>query len=150
MRRREFITLIGGSAALLPLAAFAQRIPLFGILMNINETDAEAQPRLKELFEGLKASGWVDGRNLRAEIRWSNGNPQLVQTLAQELASLRPYVLLAQGTLSLKVLAEHTPSIPIVFANVSDPVGDGFVVSLAHPGGNITGFAQYEYTIGGK
>jgi putative ABC transport system substrate-binding protein len=153
MRRREFIALLGG-ATTWPLAARAQqpeRTRRIGVLTNLAEDTEEGRIRISALRQGLRELGWTEGNNIKIDHRWiGGGNAELGTALAKELIALRPEVLFAQGTLSLQSLSHQTRSLPIVFANVSDPVGDGFVASLAHPGGNITGFSQYEYTIGGK
>jgi putative ABC transport system substrate-binding protein len=154
MRRREFMTLLGAAAATWPLAARAQqpeRMRRIGVLNNRSEDTEDGRIRIGALGQGLREVGWTEGTNIKIDYRWiAGGNTEQAAALAKELIALRPEVLFAQGTLSLQALSRQTQSLPIVFANVSDPVGDGFVASLAHPGGNITGFSQYEYTIGGK
>jgi ABC-type uncharacterized transport system substrate-binding protein len=154
MKRRELIALLGGAAATWPLAVRAQqpeRTRRIGVLMNLTENTEEGRIRIGALRQGLQEFGWLEGTNIKIDYRWiGGGDAARGQALAKELIALQPDVLFAQGTLSLQSLSRLTKSLPIVFANVSDPVGDGFVASLAHPGGNITGFSQYEYTIGGK
>jgi putative ABC transport system substrate-binding protein len=155
MRRREFITLLGGAAGAWPLSARAQqpaeRMRRIGVQQGTAESDPQGQARMKALLQGMRELGWVEGRNLQIDYRWvGGGDAARARTLAQELISLQPDVIVVQGTLQVQVVAQETRTIPIVFGNVTDPVGDGFVASLAHPGGNVTGFSQYEYTIGGK
>ena len=151
MRRREFITLLGGAAAW-PLAARAQqgeRMRRIGVLMYLAADDAEAQARLAAFAQALKQLGWSDGRNLRIETRWATADD--IRRHAAELAALAPDVLLAgTGTPTVAPLLQATRTMPIVFVNVIDPVGSGFVASLAQPGGNATGFTIYEYSMSGK
>jgi putative ABC transport system substrate-binding protein len=149
--RRQFTTLLGGAAAW-PLAARAQqadRMRRIGILMTIAANDPEAQARIVVFAQSLQALGWTDGRNARIDIRWSTAR---VDTLkyAAELAALPSDVILAEGTEAVGPLQAATRSIPIVFVLVPDPVGQGFVDSLARPGGNVTGFTLYEFGMGGK
>jgi putative ABC transport system substrate-binding protein len=152
MRRREFITLFGGAAAAWPLAARAQpgeRMRRIGVLMNLPARDPEAQARLAAFAQALAQSGWSDGRNLRIDTRWATADN--IRRQAAELAALAPDVLLAaNGTPTVPPLLEATRTVPIVFVNVIDPVGAGFVASLAQPGGNATGFTIYEYSMSGK
>src|SRR5437764_1481072 len=151
MRRREFITLLGGAAAW-PLAASAQqgdRVRRIGVLMYLPAVDAEGQARLAALTQALERLGWSDGRNLRIDTRWANADD--IRRHAAELAALAPDVLLAgTGTATVAPLLEATRTVPIVFVSVIDPVGAGFVASLAQPGGNATGFTLYEYSMSGK
>jgi putative ABC transport system substrate-binding protein len=152
MRRREFITLIGGAASTWPLAVHAQqseRIRRIGVLFSIAD-DREGQARLTAFREGLQGLGWTEGRNVQIDYRWGAANRDRLQTYAVELVSTKPDVLLASANSALAVLHKATQTIPIVFAQVPDPVGGGFVASLARPGGNITGFATQEYAIGAK
>ena len=153
MQRREFITLVGGAAALAPFAVRAQqpeRVRVIGMLMNAEPTDPELQRRVSGLREGLKALGWIEGKNLRIEARWGVGDADRVQTYARELAQLAPEVIFTNGTPSTAAVKRETSSIPVVFAIVADPVGDGFVASLSRPAGNITGFSSFDSDIGGK
>src|SRR5215467_286927 len=153
MRRREFITLLGGAAAAWPLAARAQqpeRMRRIGVLMPLAEDDPEGQSRLRAFVQGLQELGWTDGRNLRINIRWSAGDAERVRRYAAELAALAPDVILAGGTAGLAALLQATRMVPIIFVNVADPVGAGFVDSLGRPGGNVTGFMQFEYSLSGK
>jgi putative ABC transport system substrate-binding protein len=152
MRRRDFITLLGGAAAAWPLAARAQRdrVRRIGILMGWSENDPEYRPRITLLSNALAKSGWVEGQNLRTDIRWTNGDPGLARSLAKELVATQPDVILAATTPATAAVQQETHAIPIVFAVVSDPVGAGFVASLPRPGGNITGFINVEAAMGGK
>jgi putative ABC transport system substrate-binding protein len=153
MKRREFITLLGGAAAAWPLAAGAQQpepIRRIGVLMSIAAGDPEGQRRARSLEKGLAERGWVLGQNIEIEYRWAGGNASVIPKLAVELVSMRPDVMLANSTPVLAALAPASNSIPIVFTNVSDPVGGGFVESLAHPNKQITGFTDFEYPISGK
>jgi len=154
MRRREFITLLGGTAATWPLAAGAQQqaaIPrLVCLLLSQSEGSQEARDRVAAVREGLEKLGWIEGHNLRFETRYANGRADRLGEEAAELVQLRPDVLIASATAALASLKKATSTIPIVFAQVTDPVGAGFVRSLARPGGNITGFTQHEFSIGIK
>jgi len=152
MQRRKFITFIGGAAAW-PLAARAQQIDTMrrmGVLLGWSEDVPEYRTWLVAFLQGLAELGWVDGRNLRIDIRWTNANVDRAQTFANELVDLRPEVILAGTTPVTAALAKETRTIPVVFAVVSDPVGAGFVGSLARPGGNVTGFINEEGAMGGK
>jgi putative tryptophan/tyrosine transport system substrate-binding protein len=156
LKRREFITLIGGAAAAStlswPLAARAQpgeRVRRIGVLMYLAADDAEAQARLAAFAQGLRQSGWSEGRNLRIDTRWATVDD--VRRHAAELAALAPDALLAgTGTATVAPLLQATRTLPIVFVSVIDPVGAGFVASLARPGGNATGFTIYDYSMSGK
>jgi putative tryptophan/tyrosine transport system substrate-binding protein len=153
MRRREFITLLGGAAAAWPLAARAQqseRMRRIGVLMTFPADDAEAQARVGALLQGLQQLDWAIGRNIRIEVRWAGGNTQDIRRHAAELTALAPDVVVANGSAAVGPLLQATRTVPIVFAIVPDPVGAGFVDSLARPGGNATGFMLFEYGIGGK
>jgi putative tryptophan/tyrosine transport system substrate-binding protein len=153
MRRREFITLLGGAAASWPLAAGAQSagpMRLVGVLMDYAENDRASQSLVAVFRDELAKLGWKEGGNLRKEVRWSAGRADRVGTFAKELVNLRPDVLLGRGTPETIALARETRTIPIVFAAVSDPIGSGFAASLTHPGGNISGFTNVEGTVGGK
>jgi putative tryptophan/tyrosine transport system substrate-binding protein len=151
MKRREFMTFLGGVVAL-PVAAFAQsdRMRLIGLLLSQAEGDREAKDRIAALREGLQKLGWTEGRNIRIEARYASGSADRMRAHAADLAQLRPDVLFAAATSSLAALNRATSTIPIVFAQVTDPVGAGFVSSLARPGGHITGFTQHEFSIGIK
>jgi putative tryptophan/tyrosine transport system substrate-binding protein len=151
--RRDFITLLGGAAAAWPLAARAQhpeRMRRIGVLMNRVADDPEAQARLKALVQGLQQLGWVEGRNVRMDVRWTAGIADHVYRHAAELVALMPDVILADGAVGVSALQGATRSVPIIFVAVPDPVGAGFVKSLARPGGNTTGFTAFEYAIAAK
>jgi putative ABC transport system substrate-binding protein len=154
MRRREFITLLGGMAAAWPLAARGQqREPTWriGMLEGFAESNREGQERAAAFQEGLKQLGWIDGRNLRIDIRWAApGDAELIRRLAKELVALQPDLILSSSTPTTAALLNETRTIPIVFANISDPLGSGFVASYPRPGGNITGFTNMEPTMAGK
>jgi putative tryptophan/tyrosine transport system substrate-binding protein len=153
MLRREFITLLSGATVAWPLAARAQpaiKVWRIGLLMTIAESEPEAQARLASLREGLRALGWTEGHNIRIDYRFAAGDPERARSSAVELVSLGPDVILANGTAILSALRQATQSIPIVFVLVPDPVGDGFVASLARPGGNLTGITNFEFPMGGK
>jgi ABC-type uncharacterized transport system substrate-binding protein len=152
MKRREFITLLGGAAAW-PLAARAQhgeRMRRIGVLLPFSADDAESQVRMGAFLQTLALSGWTIGRNLRIDIRWAGINADDIRKHAAELAALTPDVILAHGASTVRPLQQATRSVPIVFPVVGDPVGAGIVGSLARPGGNITGFMISEYSMGGK
>jgi putative ABC transport system substrate-binding protein len=151
MRRREFITLIGGAAAAWPLAARAQpAMPVIGLLMNLTADDPEGQARHAAFLQELQGFGWTVGRNLRIDTRWGVVDADRIHKDAADLAALAPDVILALGTATVVALLQATRTVPIVFANVVDPVGAGLVESLAHPGGNATGFTTFEYSNSGK
>ncbi len=153
MRRREFITLLGGAAAAWPLAARAQqgeRVRHIGVLMPLAADDLEGKARVAAFAEGLQQLGWTDGRNVRIDTRWGAGDADRYRRYAAELVALAPDVILAATSLAVGRLQEATQTIPIVFVQVADPVGAGFVDSLARPGGNFTGFTLFEYGISGK
>src|SRR3981081_4296478 len=152
MKRRDFIPLLGGWAAAWPLAAHGQqteRIRRIGVLMYMPADDAEGQARLAALTQTLRQLGWSDGGNLRIDTRWANAND--IRRHAEELVALAPDVLVAgTGTAAAAPLLQATRTVPIIFVTVIDPVGAGFVASLARPGGNATGFTIYEYSMSGK
>jgi len=153
MRRREFIALLGSVTAAWPLAALAQQPTgnmRLGVLLNLSENDVEAQRLVKAFREGLAQLGWIDGRNLQIDYRWAGGDVGLIRTFAKELVELSPDIMVGYATPSVAALQQETRSIPIVFLSVTDPVGQGLVASLAHPGGNITGFAVFELSLGTK
>ena len=153
MKRREFIALISAAVAGWPLAARAQqgeRVRRIGVLMNLTADDAEGQGRLAAFMQGLQEAGWSVGRNVRVDLRWGGGDPELYRSHAAELVALAPDVFLAAGAIVTRALQRATRTIPIVFANAVDPVGMGFVASLARPGGNATGFTVFEFSMGGK
>jgi putative tryptophan/tyrosine transport system substrate-binding protein len=153
MKRREFVTLIGGTAVTWPLAARAQpaeRMRRIGILLPAAADDAAWQARVGAFHQGLGQLGWNIGRNLQIDTRWATSNAAELRRQAAELAALAPDVILAGGSSSLGPLLQATRTVPIVFTLVVDPVGTGLVDSLARPGGNATGFMNWEYSMGGK
>jgi putative tryptophan/tyrosine transport system substrate-binding protein len=153
MRRRSFITAIGGAVAAWPLVVHAQQSNQqrrIGVLLNRSANDPEGQARAAAFQQGLHQLGWNDGQNVRIDVRWGEDKFEREHQYAAELVALSPDVLLASGSLSLSELQRLSHTLPIVFAGVSDPVGAGFVESLAHPGGNATGFMLFEYTMSGK
>jgi putative tryptophan/tyrosine transport system substrate-binding protein len=153
MRRREFITVLGSAFASWPLAAVAQqqsRVRRIGVLLSLAESDPEGKAQFSGFTQGLAELGWIDGRNLRMEVRWGRGDIDRIRTFAKELVALQPDVILAHGTPVTAALHGETQTVPIVFVTVSDPVGDGFVAGLPHPGGNITGFITSESAITAK
>jgi putative ABC transport system substrate-binding protein len=153
VKRRAFITLLGGAAAW-PLAARAQqseRVRRIGVLTaGTDANDPDAQARNAVLVQTLQQLGWVEGRNLRIDYLWGEGLANVIRKQAAELVALAPDVILSSGTSALGTLLQATRTVPIVFVNVSDPVGSGFVDSLSRPGGNATGFMQFEYSLSGK
>jgi putative tryptophan/tyrosine transport system substrate-binding protein len=153
MRRREFITLFGGAAAGWPLAARAQqgeRMRRVGVLLYLNEQDVESKTYLAAFIKQLSELGWRAGGNLQVDYRWTGGNAARLRQYAAELVALAPDVILAAGGSHVGPLQQLTRTIPIVFVQVADAVGGGFVESLAHPGGNATGFSNFEFDISGK
>ena len=152
MRRREFITLLGGTAVAWPFAVRAQqpdRMRRIGALAGI-EGDAEGQARFAAFQEGLQQLGWTDGRNVKIDYRFGGGDADNIRKHAAELAALAPDVILAAGAAAVGPVLQAARTVPIVFVIVPDPVGAGFVDSLARPGGNATGFINFEYSIGAK
>jgi putative tryptophan/tyrosine transport system substrate-binding protein len=152
MRRREFITLLGG-AAVWPLAAPAQqpkKVQRIGVLMGLVASDPEAQSRVAVFEQGLRELGWVKGRNLSIEYRWAGGGENELRNHATELLAITPDLILANSTPVTAALREQSQVVPIVFTQVTDPVGEGLVPNLAHPGGNLTGFTSFEFSIGTK
>jgi ABC-type uncharacterized transport system substrate-binding protein len=153
MRRREFITLLSGAAAIWPLAAWAQprdRLRRVALLMGFPEGDAEGIACVSAFQRRLEELGWKDGRNIQIETRWAGGDPDKARTFAKELVGMTPDVIVPNSNMVTAVLQHETSTIPIVFVFVGDPVGSGFAASLARPGGNLTGFALFESAIGGK
>jgi putative ABC transport system substrate-binding protein len=151
VRRREFITLLGGAVAW-PLTARAQsdQVRRIGVLTVFSKSDPEGQRRTMALLQGLQELGWTDGRNVRIEFRWAEGDPDRSRFYAGELVGMKPDVILVNNAVVLPLLQRETRTIPVVFVNVADPVGSGLVTSLARPDGNMTGFTTGEYAIGGK
>jgi putative ABC transport system substrate-binding protein len=151
MRRRDFITLGGLTAwSLVARAQQPDRVRRIGVLMNLGADDAEGQARLAAFLQGLQEAGWAVGRNVRIDVRWGGGDADSFRKQAAELVALAPDVLFASGIPAATPLLAATRTVPIVFAQVVDPVGAGLVASLAKPGGNATGFTFAEYAIGGK
>ena len=153
MRRRQFISLLGGAAAAYPFAARAQqseRMRRVGVLMSTTENDVEGQARIGAFLQGLRQAGWAVPGNLRIDTRWAAGDAERIRKYAAELFALAPDVILASGGSVVGPLLKLTHTVPIVFTLTPDPVGAGFVKSLAHPGGNATGFTSIEYEMSGK
>ncbi|MBR1200645.1 ABC transporter substrate-binding protein [Bradyrhizobium sp. AUGA SZCCT0240] len=151
MKRREFITIIGAAAASWPLAAHAQeRVRHIGVLLPAAADDAGMQARIAAFHQGLEQSGWTIGRNVRIDTRWATTDAAEIRRHAAELAALAPDVILAHAATTVGPLLQATRTVPVVFPAVVDPVGAGFVDSLARPGGNATGFMNYEYSLAGK
>ena len=153
MRRREFITLLGGAAAAWPISARAQqtdRVRRIGVLFSLAATDPESQTRKTAFEQGLQELGWTDGRNVRIEYRWGAGDAANVRKYAAELIALAPDVILVSGGSVVGLVLQLTHTVPVVFTQTPDPVGAGFVDSVAHPGGNATGFTNSEYAENAK
>ena len=153
MRRREFVALLGSAAVVWPFVAGAQQLEVIrriGVLMGFAESDREGQTFVAAFREGLQKLGWVEGRNIRIDYRWTALDKELIQRFAKELVALQPDLILTQSTPATAELLQQTRTIPIVFALVADPIGSGFVVSFPKPGGNITGFVTMEPTVAGK
>jgi putative tryptophan/tyrosine transport system substrate-binding protein len=153
MKRRGFITLLGGAAATWPLAAHAQqpeRVRRIGVLMGIAATDPEGQARIATFLQALRQLGWTDGRNVQIDTRWGAGDADRLRRFAAELVALAPDVILASGGSAAGPVLQLTRTVPIVFTQTPDPVGAGYVESLARPGGNATGFTLSEYGISAK
>src|SRR5262249_44373736 len=151
MKRRKFITLLGAAAAAWPLAARAQqpaeRVRRLGVLMAYDESDQEGQAWVAAFHGGLQKLGWTEGRNIRIDSRWAAADAESRQRFAKELVALAPDLILTQNTPTTLAMMEQTRTIPIIFANVVDPVGSGFVAGLPRPGGNVTGFTTMEPTM---
>src|SRR5664279_3352563 len=153
MRRRDFITLLGSATAAWPLGARAQQpsqIRRIGVLIASPENDAESKRALLALVQGLQELGWNPGINLQIEIRYGGGQPERIAAAAKELVAAQPELLEVETTPGSAAVLKETHTIPVVFTTVSDPVGAGFVQSLSHPGGNVTGFVNIESSVGGK
>src|SRR5438874_4335701 len=149
LRRREFISLLGGAVAW-PIVARAQqreRMPRIGLLMMYAESDARGQSFAGAFRAGLNALGWTEGRNIKLEYRWATSDPQTIERSAKELVALEPELILSSSAPTTAALLQQTRTIPILFGNLADPVGSGFVASLSKPGGNITGFINVEPAI---
>jgi putative tryptophan/tyrosine transport system substrate-binding protein len=153
MKRRDFITLLGGAAAAWPLAARAQqpeKVRRIGVLMNAPESDPSYRSYAAAFAQTLQRLGWREGKNLHLDFRWSAGEPERIDAYAAELAGMTPDLILASSSANLIAMLRATRTIPIVFVQVSDPVAQGFVSNLTHPGGNITGFTSFEPSIASK
>ncbi len=153
MRRRELILLIGGAVAAWPVMARAQQseqMRRIGVLMNIAENDPQSAVRISALVRGLEELGWAVGRNMQIDYRWAAGNANLYRKYAPELAALAPSVILVVGGTGASELQRVTRTIPIVFVGTTDPVNRGLIASMARPGGNTTGFIEYEFGMSGK
>jgi putative tryptophan/tyrosine transport system substrate-binding protein len=153
MRRRDFITLLGGTAAAWPLRTRAQqpeRVRRVGMLIGSADSDLEAQSLISKTRQRLEELGWSEGRNIRIEDRWTAGDNSRLRAYAAELAQLKPDVIVCEGTPVVAALQQATRTIPIVFVNANNPIGSGFIESIARPGGNITGFVSFEPAMGGK
>jgi putative ABC transport system substrate-binding protein len=153
MKRRELLTLLGGAAVTWPLRTRAQqsgRVRRIGVLLGNAEGDTQAVAGLAAFKTGLQELGWIDGRNIQIDYRFAAADVDRMQTLAKELVVLQPDLIMGQTTPVIAALQRETKTIPIVFIIVSDPVGSGFVASLPHPGGNITGFINIEASLSGK
>ncbi|HEV3499537.1 ABC transporter substrate-binding protein [Bradyrhizobium erythrophlei] len=152
MRRRAFIALLGGAAVAASGSAHAQqdRVRRIGVLMGYAEADSDTQARMAAFRNGLDQLGWKDGRNIQITFRFGVGEMDRVREFAKQLIDLNPDVIVCETTPTLKVLAQQTATLPIVFVSVADPLNNGYVAELAHPGGHITGFTNFEATMGGK
>jgi putative ABC transport system substrate-binding protein len=150
IRRREFITLIGGAAAW-PLAVRAQqRVRRIGVVMAYAESDPNGQMQVAAFREHLQKLGWLEGSNVRIDLRFGAGDPLRIRELARELLSLGPDLMVSNSNLVTTILQSEVKTVPLVFVSVSDPIGSGFVADLARPGGNVTGFANFQPSMGGK
>jgi putative ABC transport system substrate-binding protein len=153
IKRREFVSLLGGATVAWPFVALAQKpgwTRRIGVLMSLGESDSEGKAQLAGFAQGLADLGWSDGANLRMDVRWGGGDVIKIRTFAKELVAMQPDLILAQGTPVTAALQRETRTIPIVFVVVTDPVGEGFVAGLPLPGGNITGFITSEAAMGSK
>src|SRR5262252_10621363 len=153
MRRREFITLVGGMGFVRSTIIRAQqveRVRQISVLMPFTESDLEGRARIAALQQGLEQLGWSEGRNIKTSYRWFGGDVARAKAYAEEIVRLQPDAIIANGTVALSAVQHTTKTTPIIFLVVNDPVGQGFISSLAHPGGNITGLTSFEFEIGGK
>jgi putative ABC transport system substrate-binding protein len=153
MQRRGFLAILGSAVAAFPLTARSQqadRMRRIGVLIGLAANDAQGQAALAALLQAFAQLGWVDGRNVKIDYRWGGGNADEARKYAAELVGLGPEVMMATGGASVGALLQASKTIPVVFANVPDPVGSGFVESLSRPGGSATGFVQFEYSLSGK
>jgi putative ABC transport system substrate-binding protein len=150
MRRRDFIGLLGGSIAW-PLAARAQQtMRRVALIMVRTEADPLGQGQLKAFVQGFEKLGWIDGRNVKVDVRWAGGSAERMREIVMEFVALKPDVIVASGSPAVVALKRATSTIPVVFVGINEPVLQGFVTSMAHPGGNITGFTQVDFSIVGK
>jgi putative ABC transport system substrate-binding protein len=153
VRRREFITLLGGVAAAAPFSARAQQadgMRRIGVLIPFAESDTDAQAQVRAFQEAFQKLGWQEGRNIRIDYRWTGGDVDRIRTFAKEIVELHPDVILGRSTPVIAALLKESRTVPIVFVVVSDPVGEGFIATMAKPGGNVTGFTNVESSLGGK
>src|SRR5215475_9593034 len=153
MRRREFITLLSGTTVIWPIATWAQQrgqVARIGVLMSVAANDPDGEARITVFRQALQKLGLTEGQNVRIDVRWASGDAALERKFATELVTLTPDVILASATPTVAALQAVTRTVPIVFAGTIDPVGAGFVESLARPGGNATGFVLFEYGMGAK
>ena len=152
MKRREFMLLLGGMALSWPIAARAQpgRVARVGVLMGIGESDPEAKPRVEALQSGLKELGWTESQNIHLDYRWTAGDLDRTQLFAKEIVELKPDVIVVHSTPAVNALRQLKSTTPMVFVLIADPIGSGFVASLAHPGGNLTGFMNVDAPMAGK
>ena len=153
MKRRAFITLLGGAAYVWPVAARAQQgsaMRRVGVMLSFGSDDPEAQPLISAFKKGLQDRGWTEDRNIKFDYRWPAADPELMRTYAAELVRATPSAILVNSTPGTGILRDLTGSVPIVFVNIADPVRSGFVANLAHPGGNLTGLTNFEGAMGGK
>jgi putative ABC transport system substrate-binding protein len=152
MKRRTLIAGLGSAAAwsVAPWAQQGDRVRRIGVLMPFDKTDPEGKAYVSAFTQALAHLSWIDGRNVRMDLRWGGGDNNRIRALAQELVGLQPDIILADGTPATVAVQQETRTIPVVFANVGDPIASGFVAKLNQPGGNITGFALYEASLGGK
>src|SRR5580700_7984971 len=153
MRRRNFLTLLGSAAAAWPRVARAQhqeRIRRIGVLMHLAADDPEGQSRLAAFLQGLQEAGWAVGRNVAIDVRWAAADVEAMKRFAKELVALQPDLIFTSSTPATAAMLQTTRDIPVVFVLVADPVGSGFVASQPRPGGNATGFATIEVSLGGK
>jgi putative ABC transport system substrate-binding protein len=153
MRRRAFLGVLAGAATAWPAVARAQqsnRVRRIGVVMGIGEGDLEAKPRVEALQAGLQELGWTAGRNIHLDYRWTNGDLERTRRVAKEIVELKPDMLVVHSTPAVSAVHELAPAIPMVFVLIADPIGSGFVASLSHPGGNMTGFMNVEAPMAGK
>ena len=150
MNRRDFIAAFGGAVAWPAVARAQDRVRRIGILLNFTSGDTMEEARLSTFLDALRSLGWIDGRNIRVETRWSEGNAERVRKHVAELVAFSPDVIFATTTPAITLLERTTKAVPIVFASVIDPVGSGLIASMSRPGGNATGFVSFEYSLASK